>query len=155
MVEGKKQQWLGLHASSAFFHMTSEKSCHHTPSNKRFMKYDNKYKSQYLNANQRFMSKSVLKLKKQLLPQIKRVLIPLINLLYVDDCKLCSFKDLSKSDNDSHNQMKTGKWSCSDHNHKRSREKVSLSTNLFGYPGFTRSTRHHSNKGKHKGCLCS
>ena len=67
-------------------------------------------------------------------------IIPLINLLYVDSCKLCSFKDLSMSDNDSHNQMKTGKWSCSDHNHNRSRETVSLSTNLFGYPGFTRST---------------
>ena len=42
--------------------------------------------------------------KKQQLPWIKRLLIPeLINLLYVDCCKLCSFKDLSKSDNDSHN----------------------------------------------------
>ena len=142
MVEGKKQQWFSLNNRSAFFHMTSKKSYHHTPSNKWYMKYDNKYmyKCQYLNSNQCCMSKSVLKLKKQQPPQIKRLLIPLKNLLYVDGCKLCSFKDLSKSDNDSHNQMKTGKWSCSDHNHNRSRETVSLSTNLFGYPGFTRST---------------
>ena len=74
------------------------------------MKYDNKYKSQYLNSNQCFMSKSVLKLKKQQLPQIKCLFIPLINLLYVDCCKLCSFKDLGKRDNDSHNQMKTGNY---------------------------------------------
>ena len=74
------------------------------------MKYDNKYKSQYLNSNQCFMSKSVLKLKKQQSPQIKCLLIPLINLLYVDCCKLCSFKDLGKRDNDSHNQMKTGNY---------------------------------------------
>ena len=112
------------------------------------MKYDNKYKSQYLNSNQCFMSKSALKLKKQQPPQIKRLLIPLINQLCVDCCKLCSFKDLSKSDNDSHNQMKTGKWSCSDHNHNRSRETVSLG--ILGLSG-----PHHSNKAKHKGCLCS
>ena len=73
------------------------------------------------------MAQSVLKLKKQQQPPlINSLLIPLY-LLYVDCCKLCSFKDLCKSDNDSHNQMKTGKT-------------VSLSTNLFGYPGFTRST---------------
>ena len=65
---------------------------------------------------------------------------PTYKSLYVDCCKLCSFKDLSKRDNDSHNQMKRGKWSCSDHNHNRRSETVSLSTNLFWYPGFTRST---------------
>ena len=42
---------------------------------------------------------------------------PTYKLLYVDCCKLCSFKDLSKRENDNHNQMKKGKWSCSDHNH--------------------------------------
>ena len=41
-------------------------------------------------------------MKKQQLPLIKSLLIPLINLLHVDCCKLCCFKDLCKSDNDSH-----------------------------------------------------
>ena len=45
-------------------------------------------------------------------PLMKSLLIPLINRLYAHwmftDC--FSFKDLFKSDNDSHNQTKTGKW---------------------------------------------
>ena len=38
-------------------------------------------------------------------PLINSLLIPLINLLYFDCCKLSSVKDLYKSDNDSHNQL--------------------------------------------------
>ena len=48
--------------------------------------------------------------KKQQLLLIKSLLIPLINLLHVDCHKLCSFKDWCKSDNDSHNQMKTSNY---------------------------------------------
>ena len=66
---------------------------------------------------------------------MKSLLIPLINLLYAHcmfaDC--FSFKDLYKSDNDSHNQTRTGKWWCTEHNHNRNKEIVSLSTDLGGY----------------------
>ena len=55
--------------------------------------------------------------KKQEPPLINSLLILLINLLYVDCCKLCSFKDLCKSDNDiaiiSFGSMTTtSEWVC-------------------------------------------
>ena len=64
------------------------------------MKYDNKYRVSIF----KFKSMFYGLVKKQQLPLIKSLLIALINLLHVDCCKLCCFKDLCKSDNDSHNQ---------------------------------------------------
>ena len=71
------------------------------------MKYDNKYIESIFKFKLMFhgIKCTEIEKKKQEPPLINSLLILLINLLYVDCCKLCSFKDLCKSDNDSHNQF--------------------------------------------------
>ena len=120
-------------------------------SNKWYMNYDNKYKSQYLNSNQRFMSNSVLKLKKQQLPQIKCLLIPpIICMLTAVNCvhsriweRVIMIAIIIWRQVNGHavTTITTGV--------EKQSVWVPSYLGILALPG-----PHHSNKAKHRGCLC-